>query len=143
MASSLSYTGKELNNRLDNISTMADMFLADTNIQNGLGILKDSSSIQDRSIAYKSLYGVLNEYYFTFRKNNINFMSLYQDRYSIHTHIAAGKTLPESVVEDLVTRAEDARGRTIWITDYSDQYGLFMVKHLLRTEYLTLDPLEH
>ncbi|WP_349668319.1 sensor histidine kinase [Lacrimispora sp.] len=141
VASSLSYTGKELNNRLDNISTMADMFLADTNIQNGLGILKDSSSIQDRSIAYKSLYGVLNEYYFTFRKNNINFMSLYQDRYSIHTHIAAGKTLPESVVEDLVKRAEDARGRTIWITDYSDQYGLFMVKHLLRTEYLTLDPL--
>ncbi len=141
VASSLSYTGKELNNRLDNISTMADMFLADTNIQNGLGTLKDSSSIQDRSIAYKSLYGVLNEYYFTFRKNNINFMSLYQDRYSIHTHITAGNTLPESVVEDLVSRAKDARGRTVWITDYSDKYGLFMVKHLLRTEYLTLDPL--
>nr|WP_288828884.1 sensor histidine kinase [uncultured Clostridium sp.] len=141
VATSLSYTGKELNNRLDNISTMADMFLADTNIQYGLGTLKDSLSIQDRSIAYKSLYGVLNEYYFTFRKNNINFMSLYQDRYSIHTHIAAGKMLPEAVVEDLVSRAENARGRTVWITDYSDQYGLFMVKHLLRTEYLTLDPL--
>lgn len=141
VASSLSYTGKELNNRLDNISTMADMFLADTNIQKGLGTLKDSLSVQDRSIAYKSLYGTLNEYYFTFRKNNINYMSLYQDHYSIHTHISAGNMLPDSVVEDLVTRAEDARGRTIWITDYSGQYGLFMVKHLLRTEYLNLDSL--
>ena len=140
-ASSLSYTSKELKNRLDNLSTMADMFLADTSIQKGLGTLKDSPSIPDRSIAYKSLYGALNEYYLTFRKNNIKFMSLYQNRYSIHTHISSKNTLPQSVIEDLVKRGEEAKGRTIWITDYSDQYGLFMVKHLLRTEYLTLDSL--
>ena len=141
VASSLSYTAKELNNRLDNVSTMADMFLADTIIQNGLGTLKDSSSVQDRTIAYKALYGTLNEYYFSFRKNNINFMSLYQDRFSIHTHISAENTLPEAVTQDLVTRGENAKGRTLWITDYSDEYGLFMVKNLRRSEYLSLDSL--
>jgi len=141
VASSLSYTAKELNNRLDNISTMADMFLADTIIQNGLGTLKDSPSVQDRSIAYKAPYGTLNEYYFTFRKNNINYMSLYQDRFSIHTHISAENILPESVIQDLVTRGEEAKGRTLWITDYSEEYGLFMVKNLRRSEYLSLDSL--
>lgn len=88
-ASSLSYSGKELGNRLDNVMTMADMFLADTTIQGGLSALKDTESTPDRTIAYKSLYTALSEYYFNFRKNNIRYMSLYQDKFSIHTHILA------------------------------------------------------
>lgn len=86
-ATSLSFSAKELNNRLENISTMADMLLADNSMQKNLGIFKDSQSTQDRTIAYKSLYTALNEYYFNFRKNNINYMSLYQGNFSVHTHI--------------------------------------------------------
>lgn len=138
-ASSLSYSGKELGNRLDNVMTMADMFLADTTIQRGLATLKDTESTPDRTIAYKSLYAALSEYYFNFRKNNIRYMSLYQDEFSIHTHILAGEALPESVISDLIGRAEEAKGRTLWITDYSKDYGLFMVKNIRRTEYLSLD----
>lgn len=139
VASSLSFSAKELNNHLDVISTMADMVLADSTMQKNLGILKDTEKIQERTVAYKAIYGMLNEYYFNFRKNNIRYMSLYQGNFSIHTHIINKETLPDSVRKDLISRAEAAKGKTILVTDYSDQYGLFMVKNIRRTQFLKLD----
>lgn len=139
VATSLSFSAKELDNRLGNISTMADMLLADNTMQRGLSILKDTDSSQNRSTAYKTLYTALNEYYFNFRKNNINYMSLYQGGFSVHTHIANRTRLPDSVTQDLIRQAEEAKGKTLWITDYSGEYGLFMVKNLRRTQFLQLD----
>lgn len=139
VASSLSFSAKELNNHLDVIITMADMVLADSTMQKNLGILKDTEKIQERTVAYKAIYGMLNEYYFNFRKNNIRYMSLYQGNFSIHTHIINKETLPDSVRKDLISRAEAAKGKTILVTDYSDQYGLFMVKNIRRTQFLKLD----
>ncbi|MBE5979387.1 MAG: sensor histidine kinase [Paenibacillaceae bacterium] len=139
VASSLSFSAKELNNHLDVISTMADMVLADSTMQKNLGILKDTEQIQERTVAYKAIYGMLNEYYFNFRKNNIRYMSLYQSNFSIHTHIINKERLPDSIRKDLISRAEEAKGKTILVTDYSDQYGLFMVKNIRRTQFLKLD----
>lgn len=139
VASSLSFSAKELDNHLDVISTMADMVLADNTMQKNLGILKDTEQIQERTVAYKAIYGMLNEYYFNFRKNNIRYMSLYQGNFSIHTHIINKEQLPDSIRRDLIARAEAGKGKTILVTDYSDQYGLFMVKNIRRTQFLKLD----
>ncbi len=139
VASSLSFSAKELNNHLDVISTMADMVLADSTMQKNLGILKDTEQIQERTMAYKAIYGMLNEYYFNFRKNNIRYMSLYQGNFSIHTHIINKEKLPDSIRKDLISRAEAAKGKTILVTEYSGQYGLFMVKNIRRTQFLKLD----
>ncbi|RFZ76604.1 sensor histidine kinase [Lacrimispora amygdalina] len=139
VASSLSFSAKELENHLDVISTMADMVLADSTMQKNLGILKDTEQIQERTVAYKAIYGMLNEYYFNFRKNNIRYMSLYQGNFSIHTHIINKKQLPDSIRRDLIARAEAGKGKSILVTDYSDQYGLFMVKNIRRTQFLKLD----
>ncbi|NNJ30414.1 sensor histidine kinase [Lacrimispora defluvii] len=139
VASSLSFSAKELNNHLDVISTMADMVLADSTMQKNLGILKDTGQIQERTMAYKAIYGMLNEYYFNFRRNNIRYMSLYQGNFSIHTHIINKEILPDSIRKDLISRAEAAKGKTILVTDYSHLYGLFMVKNIRRTQFLKLD----
>ncbi len=139
VASSLSFSAKELDNHLDVISTMSDMVLADSTMQKNLGILKDTEQIQERTVAYKAIYGMLNEYYFNFRKNNIRYMSLYQGNFSIHTHIINKEQLPDSIRRDLIARAEAGKGKTILVTDYSDQYGLFMVKNIRRTQFLKLD----
>ncbi|MEY8354169.1 sensor histidine kinase [Lachnospiraceae bacterium 54-53] len=139
VATSLSFSGKELDNRLGNISTMADMVLADNTMQKGLSTLKDTDSTQVRTVAHKTLYTALNEYYFNFRKNDISYMSLYQNNYSVHTHIANRTRLPKAVIQDLIRRSEEAKGKTLWITDYSREYGLFMVKNIRRTQFLQLD----
>ena len=139
VAASLSVSSKELENRLGNVSIMADMLLADNTMQKNLGILKDTPRGQIHTVAYKSIYTTLNEYYFNFHKNSIKNMSLIQRDNYIHTHIMNGDKLPDSVQKDLIKRAEAAKGKTIWITDYSDNYGLFLVKNIRRTQFFKLD----
>lgn len=139
-ASSLSISSTEMANSLENLNTMADLILADPTIQTNLSTLKDVDNPQQITVAYNALYSTLSEYYFSFRKDNINNMSLYQNNYSVHTYLSSYKPmLPKEVELDLRQRAEDARGATIWVTDYSTEYGLFLVKSIRRTEYLRLD----
>lgn len=138
-ATTLSFSAQELNSRLENIRTMADMLLADNSMQKNLGVYKDSTQTQDRTIAYKTLYATLNEYYFNFRKNNINYMSLYQGNISVHTHIMTKEKLPDDIKKDLIERAENGKGKTLWIADYSQEYGLFIVKNIRRSQFLKLD----
>ena len=141
VASSLSYSSQELQNSLNNINTMADMFLADSGIQHNLSQLKDSDDPLLRAPASQSLYSTLSEYFLNFRKNQIRYMSLYQDQFSTHTYRGAASLLPPLVIEDLLSRARAGNGATVWVTDYSQEYGLFMVREIRRTQHLKLDPL--
>lgn len=140
-AVSLSASSAEIARNLNDINTMMDLFLADATIQNSLSTLKDSDQLQDINTAYSSAYTTLTEYYFTFRQNYMEYMSLYQDTFTIHTHISLRHSVPEEVMDDLLARSREARGATVWVTDYSMEYGIFAVKSLRRTEYLRLDDL--
>ncbi|MGL5434689.1 MAG: histidine kinase [Lachnospiraceae bacterium] len=141
VASSLSYSSRELANQMDSINTMADMFLANTTIQDNLTILKSSNSQTQRTTASQVLYNALSEYYFNFRKHQISYMSLYQDNFSTHTYMATINKLPDDVTEALISKAKAGSGATLWVTDYSEEYGLFMVKELRETKHLRLTPL--
>ena len=78
-ASSLSISSTELRSCLENLNTMADMFLADPTVQSNLGILKDSDDSQQISVAHSTIYSTLAEYFFNFRKDHVNYMSFYQN----------------------------------------------------------------
>lgn len=141
VASSLSYSSRELANQLDNINSMADIFLADTKIQDNLSLLKSTDNETQRTEIGEALYTALNDYYFNFRKYQIRYMSLYQGNFSTHTFTAAINRLPEPVTEILISKARAGAGATLWVTDYSQEYGLFMVKELRQSKYLRLDSL--
>ena len=74
-ASSLSISSTEMANSLENLNTMADLILADPTIQTNLSTLKDVDNPQQITVAYNALYSTLSEYYFSFRKDNINNMT--------------------------------------------------------------------
>ena len=139
-ASSLSASSTGMNHCLETLDTMADLFLADSSIQSGLSTLKYSDQIREASTAYRTVYASLTDYYFTFRKNHINYMGLYQDNFSLHTYLPFSRNvLPKEVEEYLLKKARDAGGATVWASDYAEEYGLFLVKSIRRTEYLQLD----
>lgn len=141
-ASSLSASSMGMHNCLETLNTMADLFLADSIIQTGLSTMKDSDQVQDISTAYRDVYAALTEYYFTFRKNHINYMGLYQDNFTIHTYFPFSRNLlPSEVKEYLLNKAREGQGATVWAADYADEYGLFLVKSIRRTEFLQLDEL--
>ncbi len=141
-ASALSSSALKVQNNLNNLNSMADLFLSDNNIQNYLGIMKDTQNPQEANLAYRHVYHSLSEYCTNFRKDHIRYMNLYQGTVSIHTHVPAGSAvLPATIEQDLCERARKADGATIWITDYAEDYGLFMLKAIRRAEYLQLDTL--
>ena len=140
IASSLSVSSLQMQNSLENLNTMADLILGDAGLQRDLGAMKDSERIQDINDAYRSAYTSLMEYYFTFRRYHIDYMTLYQDSLAIRTHLPSSRgPLPQEVGDDLKRRALEADGAVAWITDYSRDYGLFLVRSIRRTEYLRLD----
>ncbi|MCI8837710.1 MAG: sensor histidine kinase [Hungatella sp.] len=140
IASSLSVSSLKMQNSLENLNTMADLMLGDAGLQRELSVMKDSDRVQDINVAYRSVYTSLMEYYFTFRKNHIKYMALHQDELAIRTHLpSALERFPKEVEEDLKERALKAEGAVVWVTDYSPDYGLFLVRLIRRTEYLRLD----
>lgn len=141
VASSLSYSSRELANQMENINNMADIFLADSKVQDQLSRLKTTGSELQQIESGQALYAALSEYYFNFRKHQIRYMSLYQGDFSTHTFVAAINKLPDSITEALIDKAMAGAGATLWVTDYSREYGLFMVKELRQSKYLRLDSL--
>ena len=134
-ASALSSSALKVQNNLNKLNSMADLFLSDNNIQNYLGIMKDTQNPQEANLAYRHVYHSLSEYCTNFRKDHIRYMNLYQGTVSIHTHVPAGSAvLPATIEQDLCERARKADGATIWITDYAEDYGLFMLKAIRRAE---------
>ena len=123
IASSLSVSSLQMQNSLENLNTMADLILGDAGLQRDLGAMKDSERIQDINDAYRSAYTSLMEYYFTFRRYHIDYMTLYQDSLAIRTHLPSSRgPLPQEVEDDLKRRALEADGALAWITDYSRDY---------------------
>lgn len=140
IASSLSVSSLKMQNSLENLNTMADLILGDAGLQQQLSVMKDSGRVQDINVAYRSVYTSLMEYYFTFRKAHIDYMTIYQGNLAVRTHLPSSRgQLPQEVEEDLKQRAIKADGAVVWVTDYSPDYGLFLVRSIRRTEYLRLD----
>ena len=117
-ASALSSSALKVQNNLNNLNSMADLFLSDNNIQNYLGIMKDTQNPQEANLAYRHVYYSLSEYCTNFRKDHIRYMNLYQGTVSIHTHVPAGSAvLPATIEQDLCERARKADGATPRIMD--------------------------
>lgn len=49
--------------------------------------------------------------------------------------------LPTNVCDNLFKHTENADGATVWVSDYSQTYGLFLVKEINEIEKLSLDSL--
>ncbi len=140
-ASALAVSSEQIGTYAENLNVMADAFLADNSIQRNLSVMKDSSDVQDIGIAYQNLYSSLTDYYFTYRRNNIRYLNLYLDNTTIRSHFVSASSLPDEVRDILIEKAKEADGSTVWVTDYCEDYGLFLVKMIKRTEYLKLDDL--
>lgn len=141
IAAYLSYSTAEISSQLKNINTMADLFLADANVQNNLIQLKDTSNQALQTTAYQNLYNILNDYYYNFQRNQLHYMELIQGNFSIRTTTLKNQTLPLKLRQPLSQYALAHGGASFWVTDYSNEYGLFLVRQLRRAKLTDLDHL--
>lgn len=139
ISNSLSYSSNEILQKLETIHTLTYTITENAQIQSNLSELKDSKIIY--SSDYNYLYSLLQSYYSGSKHNNVVNLSIFTEQYALHTNTSIVKQLPGEVYETVLAAAESANGRSIWVTEFCQDYGLFIAKKIRRMEALKLDNL--
>ncbi len=139
IAGSLSYSATDISNRLTNIQTMSSMVLSNSIIQGSLEIIKDSNDYIDRTNAYQELYRLIPDYYESFKSNNISYMTLYNDSFTVSTNQIRANETPAKIQSVLLEETAKREGAPCWISDYSSEYGFFLGRDIRRIRATRLD----
>ena len=135
----LSLSVTEIGYKLDNVQQMTTDLGQDSQIQTYLSHNKDAS--RAFSSEYNALYYLVQDYYKKNRVNCVSNITLYTGNFTLRSNTSANVYVPDEVYKDLYEAALGANGATVCVTDYSRDYGLFLVKAIRRIENLRLDTL--
>ena len=130
-----------MSEQLDILDTAADLIFSNRTIQTHLVNYKYSTLKAEKQQNRHKIYTALCDYIYNSGDNNISYVSFYQGQDQICTSNSLEAKIPNQVRDDLIKRARKAGGSTVWITNYSESYGLFLVKELREIEGLSLDSL--
>lgn len=142
LTESLSYSAKEITDYLEKMDQLSQIILSDDDVQTHLGVLKDadSDSIQARNSLQKA--GIsLGAYYQNYADGIIRYMSLYTSKRVLKTNLLQADKVPEDIQNEILERAEEHSGAMQMVTQYIDEYGLFLARDIRRIEGLKLDTL--
>jgi len=140
LANSLHYSGSNISDNLDSILNLSSVMIADASVQENLSVIKDyEDNYVARQNTYQRLYSVTNSYFNQFKQYHLSYLMISSNRYTANTY--ASNTIPDSVKEDIVSRALEGEGAPVWITNYSDEYGLILAREIRRIENYALDSL--
>lgn len=142
VSNSLSYSSENILERINNINMLSDLILSDQTIQDYLTRIQNSSSASELSINYELIYRKLINYLFNFNSNNImNISIIINPELTVSTSTYKQQYLTAQVRDSIVQNALKEDGTAVWITDFCDDYGLFLSRELKRTYALDLDTL--
>lgn len=141
VASNLYYSASEIQNSLQEIEELADMILSNDTVQSHLPKLINSAYGSQKKAEQDAIYNILTNYLFNTTNHHISYISIQQENTVISTHLSRFREIPYELRKELVKRGQKAAGSTIWISDYSQKYGLFLVKELRESKSLSLRPL--
>ncbi len=140
-AATLSFSSSRISEELGSIDTMVDSLLTNTAIQTNLSASLISSSQSERQVRLSQVYSTLCDAYFVFDKSSVSSLTILQGTDVISTSARDFLSVPPAITEELKRQASQTGGKTTMITDYSADYGLFLVKELKQINRLSLKPI--
>lgn len=146
MASSLSYMGGGVAEKLDELITMSNVFRSDEIVQKRLEVIKREGpgESSEYRVANSELYSVVQKYYNEYQKKNVTYLAVYNEgnnNFATYSYRYLKAEVPEEVEYELVERAAREEGAPVWITDYGQQYGLFLARTIRKIDNLSLENL--
>lgn len=141
VSTNLSYSASEIYASLQEAEELANMILANNTVQTQLPAIADENSIRKKQNIESSVYNTLTNYLFNTANRSISYISILQENSTISTHSIRFQKVPMDVRNDLIKHGRLAQGATIWVTDYSQEYGFFLVKELRETNPFSLQPI--
>lgn len=137
----LSYSSKDISNNLNTIERMADYIMADSTVQSVLGEVKDSRTGTPSTNLYSDIHAALDTYYQRYKPSYVDYLRILNDRFTVTSQDLDSHVLPAEMQQDLIQKAREQKGKSLWVTDYADMYGIFLIRTIRRIEYMKLDEL--
>lgn len=144
VASSMEYLSFSMEKELDTYVNLSFEILSDKALQDILARIKDSNAKDfDRIYAEDSsqIKTILYNFCYENTRGNLLYITLQNHIFTSSTYNMRSGRVPETVREELCRRAGKAEGRPVWVTDYAEDYGLFLVRSVRRMDGLRLDEL--
>lgn len=144
VASSMEYLSFSVEKELDTYVDLSFKLLSDHSLQSILSRIKDSNTKDfDRIYAEDSgrIKTILENFYYENTQGNLLYITLQNQVFTSSTYNMRSSRVPEAVKGELRRIAGEANGRPVWVTDYAEDYGLFLVRSVRRIDGLQLDDL--
>ena len=126
----LTYSSKDISRNLHNVQNMADFILEDQTIQEVLSRSKDMDKRFIPLDTHSQIHAFLNTYYQRYNSFYVDYVQIVTDQFSVLSSTIESHVLPSELQSELIEKARVQDGRLCWITDYSDTYGVFLVRIL-------------
>lgn len=140
LATSLSYSAKEIKDAMDELDALSFNLIVDSTVQDQLAKLKDQpEDVKIRSEAYKQLNTVLQN--FASQNSSISYISLTGTTMDVDTNTVWAEKISEDVREEMQSSAIEEAGRETWIYHQEAQNQLFLVRSVNRIKPHRLDTL--
>lgn len=139
---SLSGAGSQISYKLETLTDISYMILADNTVQDSLikAKLRDQDYIKYRR-GFEAMHNIVQYYQNQFASDYIDFIGIINDYYSSYSASPYVYELPDEVVDHLRGYALEASGGAVFVTDYIGTYGLFLVREIREIDDLSLQSL--
>jgi len=144
LAGSLAYSAKDISTKLSNIEAMSSAIISNKDIKKNLITLTDESDSIKLYNSRNSLDYLIFDYYQSNRINSVSFINLYNTNNVTSSFEALSQQIPDDIYEYIIENTNKKSGYPCWITDYCNEYGLFLgrdCRRVLNMKYQTLGTL--
>lgn len=142
MSESMSYSAKDITDYMDKMENLTEIFLSDEKVQKELTVLKNGEERNQTALAALNKLGVsVGIYYQNYSDGILKYISLYTPISVLKTNLIAADKIPMEAQSSILLEADEKDGAPCWITDYMNEYGLFLARNVRQIEALKLDNL--
>lgn len=142
-SSSLSYSASNIESHLKQIDDLADSIFSDSLIQEQLPLLIETKIRAEKELYKNNIYNQIFNYLTSgTNMNDIPYISILQSENElVSTYSTESSKLSDKIRKTLYHTAKEANGKTVWITDYCQDYGIFLVKEMKKIKNLDFNSL--
>ena len=136
---SLSGAGSQIARQLTALEDISNMILADSTVQDSLTktSLREIDYFQYRR-SFEAMHNIVQYYQNQFYGNYLDCICIINDYYATYSASPYISSLPNDVIQDLSIKAAAGGGAPVFVTDYIDQYDLFLVREIREINGLSL-----
>lgn len=134
IAGSLKYSANDISQKLSSVESLSSSINSNKEVRKNLIILEDDENEIRRKNAKNSLTYLITDFHHGIRSSNVRNISIYTPKSGdiVSSHPGRGEQIPSAVYERILRISEQGDGYPVWITDYGNEYGLFIARDCRR-----------